>query len=512
MTSVAILGAGTMGRGIAYVAALGGAQVLLYDTQSQALEAALLTLREALEREVSKGRLEAVEPVLERIRTTQDLSACQEADWIIEAIPEDLALKQELYRKLHPRGILATNTSTFPIAALASSLEHPERFLGLHFFNPPARLRLVEVIPSGATDPGLVEEALRLLRGWGMEPIVVLDRPGFLVNRVARPFYLEALRLHGEGYPLEAIDWAIRGLGFPMGPFELMDFIGLDVNWAASRSVFEGFFFEPRFRPHPLQAEKVALGLLGRKRGAGWYTYPPGPPPPPAPPEPRAVSALPWILGTHPLARELRERFQHAERLEEASWILDARVSLGGKEELPGELPTVSLVWGHSASQLVRLHPKRPVAGLSLIPPLRPGSFAELYIPHSGRNRAVELAEDYFSAHGHPTLTLADQPGGIAFRILALIIQEALQAAIERVAHPDDLDRAMRLGTGYPRGPLEWAELLGLQPLFEGLQGLWAELGEERFRPHPWLARQVAAAQGELKADLAGMFPRRSAH
>lgn len=500
---VAVIGAGTMGRGIAQVAAQAGHPVLLYDPYPQALQQALSAIGDDLRKAARGGRLSGpVEEVLGRLQTTGELERCAEAEWVIEAAPEVLELKQELLgqlSQLNPSNLLATNTSTLSVTAIASKVKNPERVMGMHFFNPAQRMRLVEVIPGLRTAPEVTQRALELARSWGKEPVQVADMPGFLVNRVARPFYGEALRLHGEGIAKEHIDWVLRGLGFPMGPFELMDLIGLDVNLAASRSVYEGFFAEPRYRPHPLQAQRVAAGMLGRKTGAGWYTYPPGPPSPPQAPQAdleQAPTAL--IVGPHPLAQALRQHYRHTEDLAQADFVLDCRVKLERKEALAEDLPVVTLVWGHSASALAPGYGNRPVAGFSLVPPLSKGSTAEVYAPLSGSNPAVELAKRYFRAHGHRVLELPDQPGGVGFRILALLINEAVSAVAEGLATPSDLDRAMRLGTGYPRGPLEWAEAIWLKPVLRALESLHSELGEDRYRPHPLLRRMVAAGIGSF--------------
>ena len=486
-----------MGRGIAQVAAIAGHAVWLYDPYPQALEQALREIRTDLQKQHERGRLTGIEEILARIQTTASLEDSAQAGLVIEAVPEKLELKQELLGKLgelNESNILATNTSTLSVSAIASRVKHPARVLGLHFFNPAQRMKLVEVVGGLQTDPGLLERMQTLMRSWGKEPVRVADSPGFLVNRVARPFYNEALRLHGEGLAKEHIDWILKGMGFPMGPFELMDLIGLDVNYAASTSVYQAFYGEPRYRPHPLQYQRVAAGLLGRKTGQGWYTYPPGPPPPPTPPKAHTRDIpLPLIVGPNPVAQELRTSLKHTENAAEARFVLDCRVKLERKHDFFENLPVVSLVWGHSASAVQAEFRRRPVAGFSLVPPIRPATVVELYAPVSGSNEALELAQTYFAAHGYNTLVLPDQPGGVAFRILALLINEALSAVAEGVASPADLNRAMRLGTGYPLGPLEWAERIWLKPLLRALEGLQAELGEERYRPHPLLRRMVAA-------------------
>ncbi|MER3482106.1 MAG: 3-hydroxybutyryl-CoA dehydrogenase [Meiothermus sp.] len=494
---VAVLGAGTMGRGIAQVAVQAGHPVLLFDTQAGALQNALKSIREDLQKALEKGRLQGtVNEVLDRIQVVNELAECAGADWVIEAVPEVLELKQELLGKLaelNESNVLATNTSTISISAIAAKINRPERVIGLHFFNPAQRMKLVEVIPALQTAPEIAKKSLEMMRAWGKEPVQVGDSPGFLVNRVARPFYGEALRLHGEGVPKEHTDWILKGMGFPMGPFELMDLIGLDVNFAASKSVYQGFYGEPRYRPHPLQYQRVAAGMLGRKTGQGWYSYPPGPSPMPSAPGKSDDVPLPFIVGPNAIAKELRKKFRHTENAAEAAFVLDCRVKLERKHDFFERLPVVSLVWGHSTSSALAEFRDREIAGFSLVPPVTEKSVAELYAPLSGPNKALELAQTYFQAHGHVTLTLPDQPGGVGFRVLALLINESVSAVAEGGASPADLDKAMRLGTGYPRGPLEWAEIIWLKPVLRALEGLYEELGEDRYRPHPLLRRMVAA-------------------
>jgi len=506
--SIAVVGVGTMGRGIAQVAALAGHSVLLFDTHPEALQQALHEIKADLQKAVERGKFQgSLEEVLSRIQVTGKLEDCARADVVIEAVPERLQLKQELLGKLdelNPANILATNTSTLSVSAIASKVKHPQRVVGIHFFNPAQRMKLVEVIPALQTAEGVAGKALDLARSWGKEPVKVGDSPGFLVNRVARPFYSEALKLHGEGIAKEHIDWILQGMGFPMGPFELMDLIGLDVNLAASISVYEGFYGEPRYRPHPLQYQRVAAGMLGRKTGRGWYRYPPGPPPRPAPPTISQAIPLPIIVGPNALAKELRSRFRHTENVAEAQFVLDCRVKLERKHDFFEHLPVVSLVWGHSISSVQAEFKDHLVAGFSLVPPLDKKSVVELYAPLSGSNQALNQAQNYFQAQGHTVLTLPDQPGGVGFRILALLINEAVSAIAEQVASPADLDKAMRLGMGYPRGPLKWAEVIWLKPVLRALEGLHAELGEDRYRPHPLLRRMVAAGLESFKAVHGG--------
>jgi 3-hydroxybutyryl-CoA dehydrogenase len=281
IATVGVIGTGTMGGGIAQVAARAGLDVLLHDSVPAAVSAAVERMRADLRASAGKGKISATEATqaLARIhpcKTFKDLGA---ADIVIEAALEDLAVKREIFQALDaivaPSTILATNTSSLSITAIASLTKTPETVVGMHFFNPPAVMPLVEIVrgsrTSDATTLAVRDFALRLKK----TPVVCKDTPGFIVNRIARPFYGEALRLLGEGVStVEQIDAILtRTGGFRMGPFALMDLIGIDVNYAVSQSVYEQFFQEPRFRPHPIQRHMVEAGLLGRKTGKGFYTY-----------------------------------------------------------------------------------------------------------------------------------------------------------------------------------------------------------------------------------------------
>jgi 3-hydroxybutyryl-CoA dehydrogenase len=280
VTSIGVLGAGTMGTGIAQVAAEAGLQVLLHDPVPGAVEAARERIGGFLERRVAKGELSADEAadVRSRIEPASSLEAVAQADLVVEAIPEDLDLKRDAFRRLDaaapPHTTIATNTSSLSIARIAAATEHPERVVGMHFFNPVPLMGLVEVVAGPMTADGVVDSVALTARLLGKTPVVATDTPGFIVNRVARPYYLEALRILGEGRAgVEEIDAAMRGIDFPMGPFELIDAIGADVNLAVSVSVHEQFFGEPRFRPHLIQRRLVDAGRLGRKTGGGFYDY-----------------------------------------------------------------------------------------------------------------------------------------------------------------------------------------------------------------------------------------------
>jgi 3-hydroxybutyryl-CoA dehydrogenase len=278
---VGVLGSGTMGAGIAQVCALAGFETVLYDLTPELAAAAAERIRASVQKGVTLGKTapEAATAALGRLHPTANWDDLAAVGLGIEAAPEELSLKRDLFKRLDallpPHALIASNTSSLSITALAAATGRPERCLGLHFFNPPVLMALVEVVRGDATTAETIEAGLAFARALGKTPVLVRDTPAFVVNRVARPFYGKALRLLGENVADAAtIDGLLRSLGFKMGPFELMDLIGLDVNLAVTQSVYRAFFEDPRYRPHPIQQRMAEANLLGRKTGRGFYEYP----------------------------------------------------------------------------------------------------------------------------------------------------------------------------------------------------------------------------------------------
>jgi 3-hydroxybutyryl-CoA dehydrogenase len=495
--TLGVVGAGTMGAGIAQLGAAAGMRTLLYDPVEEALERGSFAVRRGLAKWVEKGRAdEGAAARLEPVAAVEELAPCE---LVIEAAPERAELKRELFASLsevcRKDTVLATNTSSIPVTSLAGAAARPENVVGMHFFNPPPLMRLLEVIRADQTGEHAFETARATGEAMGKQVIVAADGPGFLVNRCGRPFNGEALRLLQErvaGH--EQIDRICRvGGGFRMGPFELMDLVGIDVGLEVAKSFTELSFGEPRWRPSPLQARMVAAGRLGRKTGRGWYEYDedgsyreadPGPPARSnARPDPVAV------LGEGAVAEPVRERAREAgiELREGAPAELVVDAGLEPDPSPPGGAPLVLLCAGGSLA--ARGEPA--AAGFHLLPPLGDPALVELTRLPTTPAFAAEAAEGFFGALGCVCEWVEDAPGLVLGRIAAQLVNEAAFAIGEGVGSADDVDTGLELGLSHPRGPVAWSEAIGLAHVLAILDGLWAERREERYRAAPLLRRQA---------------------
>ncbi|MGZ0719475.1 3-hydroxyacyl-CoA dehydrogenase [Kluyvera cryocrescens] len=459
--TVAVIGGGTMGAGIIEVAASAGHPVRLYDISAEAITRAIDGIRQRLESRVSRGKLSAeqAQALLSRITPATELSQLADAQLVIEAASERLEIKQALFSQLaeicSASTLLTSNTSSISITAIAAGIKHPERVAGLHFFNPAPVMKLVEVVSGLATSAEVVEQLCACVSRWGKQAVRCRSTPGFIVNRVARPYYAEAWRaLEEQVASAEVIDAALRdGGGFPMGPLALTDLIGQDVNFAVTCSVFNAFWQDRRFLPSLLQQELAIAGRLGKKSGHGVYRWP--------------VETQPE-LAEPTLAADAAAQVAISDNVTKLDGVLlletcgETALALSVRHGCP------VVVYDHSAGDTVVL-------------------------AASATNSPAETdkAIYYFQQQGKKVLRIADYPGLLVWRTVAMLANEALDAVQKGVACAEDIDTAMRLGVNYPRGPLAWGESLGWGRVLRLLENLQQHYGEERYRPSA-LLRQKA--------------------
>lgn len=486
--TIGVIGAGTMGRGILQLFAQAGFKVRCHDAQSGAAAKAVDYVDSMFARAVAKGRMTATEhaDARSRLSACNNLNEMADCGLVIEAIVEDLKAKCELFRVLEgvvsENAILATNTSSLTVAEIASSCQHPERVAGLHFFNPVPLMKVAEVIAAVRTAPDVVLQLRNITESTGHRAVVTADQPGFLINHAGRGLYTEGLRIVEEqvATPADVDDVLRESLGFRMGPFELLDLTGLDVSSRVMTSIYEQFQQEPRFRPSSLVAPRVAAGLFGRKSGEGWYRYVEGqqcrPPSRPAPPLKDALSV--WVDPRASGAAGLRE-------------LVTAAGARQVEDAINADL-TIVQPWGYDATTTahdLRLDPTRCVA----VDPLPP-----LAMRRTLMLTAVTTAEVRDAAHallandGTPVTLINDSSGFIAQRVMATIVNIAANIAQRGIASVADLEDAVRLGLGYPHGPLSWGDQLGARRILDILHAQLASTGDPRYRPSAWLARRVA--------------------
>ena len=478
MQVIGVVGSGAMGAGIAQVALTAGLEVILYDLDQAALQRACGEIGARLRRLVEKGQLGEAEAAdaMDSLVLATDLSNLAPAEAVIEAIVERLEPKQTLFAKLEelvsPEAILATNTSSLSVAQIAARCRHPERVCGLHFFNPVPLMKLVEVIAAPATSDAVAERATALARQFGKTAVQVRDGPGFLVNLAGRAYVTEALQIVQEGVAdVATVDRIMRdGAGFRMGPFELMDLTGIDVNFPATTTIYQGYQHDPRLRTTTLHEAMFNAGRFGRKTGRGFHEYGEGV---------AAAAEVAPEAAPGPFAARI------AGGDEGPGWaaLRGAGLQDGGDLALvapDGEDATAVCHW-------LSLDPAKTVAI----------DFTGLERKHltlmtaPGGGDAAARAATWLRGRGYRVETVRDSPGFVLQRILATIANLGCELAQIGVGAPADIDTAMRLAQNYPKGPLEWAEHLGTRRVHEILRNLQSITGSDRYRPSLWLRRRA---------------------
>ena len=484
-----VIGAGAMGRGIAQVAAQAGIAVRLFDVRREATDEAVGFIEKLFERAVKKGRLKAAgaTAAMGRITIAGDDAAFSSCHVVVEAIAENLEAKRALFARLdevvEDDCILATNTSSLSVTAIASASHRPGRVAGFHFFNPVAMMKVVEIVRGALSDAWVIDALSAIATRMGHLPVVTVDMPGFLINHAGRGFGTEGLRIVQEGIAGFAdVDCVLReAVGFRMGPFELMDLTGLDVSHAVMESIYEQFYQEPRFRPAPMTRQRVAAGLLGRKSGRGFYDYVDGKLKAPQAPEVPAAEFFPmWISPAHGvrslqllrLLERLGIEVEGGERPSDAAICLvaplgvDATTSAVREGLDPSRTLAVDTLFGFERRRTLMTNP--------------------LTSPDVRRAAHAALARD-----GKPVTIINDSPGFVAQRVVATIANIGCDIAQQRIAPPDVIDRAVTIGLGYPKGPLEFGDAIGACQVIEILEAMQSFYGDSRYRPSPWLRRRA---------------------
>lgn len=496
---IAVIGAGAMGAGIAQVAAQAGHPVRLYDNRDGAAQAGIDGVRRQLEKRVARGKMaqDEVDAIVSRMTPAASLAELSDSRLVVEAIVENLEVKRSVFAELEalcgPDTLLTSNTSSLSITSIAAGLEHPERVAGLHFFNPAPVMKLVEVISGLATGGDVAETLYATAAAWGKVPVHASSTPGFIVNRVARPFYAESLRLLQEGAATPAtLDALLRQAGgFRMGPFELMDLIGHDVNYAVTRSVFDAYYGDTRFEPSLVQQALVEAGRLGRKSGQGFYDYREQAQPAAADFSPAVEAELPPLVieGQPGVIAPLLARAETAglEVVRRESVSDGPRLRLGGL--------TLALSDGRCATERALDEGLEALVLFDLCLDYEAASAIALAASPGVDTEARDLATALFQRLGMEAAWLTDTPGLVVLRTVAMLANEAADAVLQGVCSADDGDRAMQAGLNYPRGPLAWADGLGLRFVHRTLNHLQQSYGEERYRASFLLRRKAMAEE-----------------
>ncbi|MGB0468589.1 MAG: 3-hydroxyacyl-CoA dehydrogenase PaaH [Pontibacterium sp.] len=494
-STIGVIGAGTMGAGIAQVAAKAGHPVLLFDAMEGAGQRGREGIAKGLSRLVEREKMSQaeVDALVGRVQVIDSLEDMAPAALVIEAIVERLDIKQQVFADLEricgEDVIIATNTSSISVTAIGSSLKRPQNLVGMHFFNPAPVMKLVEVISSLDTDPAIAETIYQLSERWGKKPVHAKSTPGFIVNRVARPFYAEGFRILQEGgADIATIDALLKECGgFRMGPFELTDLIGHDVNYAVTCSVFAAYYQDQRFLPSLIQQELVSAGYFGRKSGKGFYDYREGA----EKPLPQNAAAAPapgqvTIEGDLGVAEPLVALFENAgisvHRTEGTGAIVTGGVTL----KLSNGQFSTARAQSANNPDLIQFDLALDYAKATRIA-LAPADQAS--------ESAISAASGLFQAIGKNVSIIDDIPGMVVMRTVCMLANEGFDAVNQQVCNEQAVDTAMEGGVNYPCGPLRWAHNIGLKNVLNTLDNLAGTYGEDRYRTSPLIRRKVAGGQ-----------------
>ncbi len=485
---VGVVGTGVMGRGIVQIALTGGFRVKMHDQDGGQLEKAKDFVQAMIRRAAEKGRMtddDATEAAA-RLELVGDLAGLADCDLVVEAVVEDLEAKRALFRRLEEivsgDACLASNTSSLSVTRIAAACTRPGRVAGCHFFNPVPLLKVVEVVGGQLTEPATLDALDAVARRCGHEPVRTQDSPGFLVNHAGRGFYTEAVRVVAEGIaePRQIDDVMREAAGFRVGPFELMDTTGLDVSGVVMESIYEQFYQEPRFAPQPFIRNRMAAGLHGRKTGRGFYAYEDGRKT--VAPEPEPPTGLPDSVWVGPPgdagADLLRGLVESRTTVETAAGPSPSALCMVAP--LGADATTTALDLG--------IDPRRTVAVDTLF---GLGSRLTLMTTSVTDPAARDRAHALLAAGGNAVTVIHDSPGFVAQRMIATIVNTSADIAQKRIAVPDDINKAVRLGLAYPRGPLEFGDHIGAGRILEILETMHAFYGDPRYRPSPWLKRRA---------------------
>ncbi len=499
--TVGLVGTGAMGRGIAQIAAQAGATVWLFDTQSEAAAKAVTAISQQWDKLVEKGRLtpEQAAAHKQRLVVSPSLQGLADCDLCVEAIVERLDAKRALFADLEKivrtDAVLATNTSSLSVTAIAAGMQHPQRLAGYHFFNPVPLMKVVEVIAGLKTSQGVCDQLTAFARQMGHTPVSAKDTPGFIVNHAGRGYGTEALRIVGESVTdFVTIDRILRDqVGFKLGPFELMDLTALDVSHPVMESVYRQYFDEPRYRPSVITKQRLDGGVLGKKVGAGFYDYVDGAPriAPEAPP-PKLASLPPVWVST-----------RAARRIELLQLLKDLGAKIETGQSPSSEALTIVAPLGFDVTTVAvveRLDPARTI-GIDMMMDDKETRRRVLATNPMTRRDMRDAAHALFASDGKAVSIIRDSAGFVTQRVVATIVNIAADMCQQSICTPEDIELAVTLGLGYPRGPLAMGNHYGPTNVLEVLFNMQTVYGDPRYRPSPWLRRRGALGLSLLQSE-----------